>query len=105
MALQSKKRIPNDEGVSNGNEDANGHGDPERNLPPDHGEGNRIGPNPHILSLPQLHLPAIAANGIPSHTEKGKKEELDRYRLDKRSCPEPGKDKKEKGENGKPDLF
>src|SRR5512136_2342179 len=105
MALQSEKWIPNDEGVSNGNEDANGHGDPERNLPPDHRQSNGIGPDPHILSLPQLHLPAITPDGIPSHPEKGEKEELDRHRLDKGSCPEPGKDKKEKCENGKPDLF
>src|SRR4030042_4897689 len=105
MALQSKERIPNDEGRSNGNEDTDGHGDPERNLPPDHGQSDGIGSDPHILSFTQLHLTPITANGIPSHPEKGEKEELDRHRLDKGSSPDPGKDKKEKGENGKAYLF
>src|SRR3972149_10314160 len=105
MALQSEKRISNDEGVSNGYKDADGHGDPEGNLPPDHCQSYGVGSDPHILSFAQLHLPPITADGVPSHPEKGEKEELDRHRLDKGAGPEPGKDKKEKGENSKAYLF
>src|SRR4030042_3893969 len=105
MAFQPKERISNDEGISNGDEDPDGHGDPERNLPPDHRQGDGIGANSNILRLTQLHLSPVATDGIPSHSKKGEKEKLDRHSLGKGSRPEPGKDKKEKGENGKANLF
>jgi hypothetical protein len=105
MALQSKERISNDKRITQGNENADGHRDPKRNLPPDHCQSYCIGSDPNILSFSQLNLTSITPNGIPSHPEKGEKEELDRHSLDKGSCPEPGKDEKEEAENGKANLF
>src|SRR4030042_3526408 len=100
MAFQSKERISDDEGIYNGDEDTDGHGDPERDFPPYHGQSHCIGSDPHILGLSQLYLTPITTNGIPPHSKKGEKEELDRHCLDKGPRPEPGKDKKKESKNG-----
>src|SRR4030042_2698979 len=105
MAFQPKERISNNKRITQGNENADGHGDPERNLPPEHHQGDGIGANSNILRLTQFDLTTKTTNGIPTHPEKGEEEELDRHRFDKGSSSEPGKDKKKKGENGKTNLF
>jgi hypothetical protein len=105
VAFQPEEGIPDYERIPYGDEDPDGHGDPERNLPPDHCQSYGIRSDPYILSFSQLHLTPITTDGIPSHSEKGEKEELDGDSLDKGSRSKPGKDQKEKGEDGKANLF
>ena len=56
---------------------ADRHRDPEGDVPAQQADHGCVGADTDILRFSQIHLAAVAADGVPAHAVEGEDEELD----------------------------
>ena len=98
VPLEPEQGVPDDERPEDRKEDPHGHGEPEWDVPADEHDRRGVGPDPHVLGLPQIHLPAVPADRVPAHAVDGEHQELDHGRHGERGMGEEGEGHKEQCE-------